>query len=74
MPLTREQLEANIASLNEAIASGVRSASVGGQVVTYNTSASLIAARDDFQNQLTGLLRPARRRFLGVYTGRGYDR
>lgn len=74
MPLSREQLEANIASLNEAIASGVRSATVGGQSVTYNAVAALIAARDDFQNQLTGLLRPARRRFLGVYTGRGYDR
>lgn len=73
MPLTREQIEANIASLNEAIASGVRSATVGGQTLTFNTTASLIAARDDFQNQLNGLVRPARRRFLGVYTGRGYD-
>lgn len=74
MAYTKEQLEANIASLNDAIASGVRSATVGGQTVTYNTTASLIAARDDMQGQLAGLSGVRRpRQSYSFFSGRGYD-
>jgi len=72
--MTSAELIAAISSLNQSIASGVRSATVGGQTVTYNTAASLIAARDDFQRQLNGLTgnrRPSQ--FYGFQNGRGYD-
>lgn len=75
MAYTKEQLEAAVASLNDAIVSGVRSATVGGQTVTYNTTAALREARDDFQNQLNGLNGNRRPRLVGTYYGgRGYDR
>lgn len=75
MPITKEQLEADIASLNGAIGAGVRSATVGGQTVTYNTTDSLIRARNDLQAQLDGLLgKPRRpRQTYTYYGGRGYD-
>lgn len=75
MAQTKEQLEAGIASLNVAIAAGVRSVTLGGQTVTYNTGASLIAARDSLQNQLNGLTGNRKRRIGYItYGGRGYDR
>lgn len=43
--------QADIDNLNHAIATGVRSATVGGDTTTYNTTASLIAARDDLVRQ-----------------------
>jgi len=76
MAITKEQLEADILALNGAIGSGVRSATVGGQTVTYNTSASLIAARNDLQAQLdalNGRRRRTRQTYIN-YGGRGYDR
>lgn len=75
MAYTQQQLEAGIASLNDAIASGVRSALIGGQQITYNTSDSLIRARNDLQNQLNGLLGAGRRsrQAYGFLNGRGYD-
>ena len=75
MAYTKEQLEAAVSSLNDAIASGVRSATVGGQTVTYNTTASLIQARDDLQGKLNDAngYRPPRQTY-GFFGGRGYDR
>lgn len=75
MAYTKEQIEAAISNLNDAIAAGVRSATVGGQTVTYGTSESLRAARDDFQNQLNALLGAGRRsrQAYGFLNGRGYD-
>ena len=67
----------DIDALNAAIASGTRSVTIGDQTVTYNTTASLIAARDDLQRQLAaqdakaaGKVRP--RQVLVQYAGRGY--
>lgn len=72
--MTKDELTAAIKSLNEAIVSGVRSANIDGQTVTYNTSVNLIEARDRFQAQLNGLGQRRRRTTFAVYGGRGYDR
>lgn len=48
-------LRGYITSLNKAIAKGVRSVTLGSQTVTYNTTASLIEARNDMQKRLTRL-------------------
>jgi len=44
--------QSDIDSLNRAIASGTRSVTIGGQTVVYNTTESLIKARNDMQTQL----------------------
>lgn len=69
--------QADIDALNEQIASGVRSATIGDQSITHNTTASLIAARDDLVRQLArqeakaaGKTRP--RQTLIQFNGRGY--
>lgn len=74
MAYTKDELTVMVKGLDAMIVSGVRSATVGGQTVTYNTSASLIAARDGFLNQLNalnGVRRP--RQQYGFQNGRGYD-
>lgn len=70
--------QAMIDALDEAIASGVRSVTVGGDTTTYNTSASMIAARDDMirrkaEQDRVDAGRAARtgRTYLH-YCGRGY--
>lgn len=71
---TPEQLQARVNALNEAIASGLRSVTLGGQTTTYNTTASLIQARDDALGQLnavTATRKPKLSRL--IYAGRGYD-
>lgn len=67
--------QAQIDTLNAAIAAGVRSVLIGGQQVTYNTSASLIQARDNLQAQLNAQNRvePAAKQFYGYQSGRGYE-
>ena len=73
MPVTQEQIDA----LNQAIADGVRQVSLQGQTTVYNTSDSLIKARDDLQDQLNEQelraagKRPSKRTML-FYGGRGY--
>lgn len=67
-----------VAELNAAIASGTRSVTLRGQTVTYNTTTSLIAARDDMRRQLNAALvdptAPRRRTQGYLYqSGRGYD-
>ena len=48
MPVT----QADIDSLNRAIASGTRSVTIGGQTVIYNTTESLIKARNDLRTEM----------------------
>lgn len=45
--------QTDIDALTAAIAKGVRSVTVGGQTVIYNTTESLIKARDDMQALLS---------------------
>lgn len=70
--------QADIDALNRAIADGVRSVTIRGETVIYNTTASLIEARDDQVRQLaaqeaTALQAHRSRRTLLNYAGRGYD-
>lgn len=69
--------QADIDALNEQIASGVRSVTIGDQTITHNPAAALIAARDDMVRQLAvqearaaGKRKP--RQVLICFTGRGY--
>ncbi len=48
MPVQQSDIDA----LNRAIADGVRSVTIRGQTVIYNTTDSLIKARDDQMRQL----------------------
>lgn len=67
--------QADIDNLNAAIASGTRSVTLGGQTVTYNTTASLIEARNDLIKQLNAITitnrRPRTRQI--IFGGRGYQ-
>lgn len=67
--------QADIDNLNEAIASGTRQVTIGGQSVTYQTTASLIAARDDMVKQLAALTATTRRSrsLQAVHGGRGFQ-
>ena len=72
---TEAELQAQVDSLNRAIASGARSVTLGGQTILYNTSDSLIRARDDRLAELNAL-RATKRRPRQTYlfqNGRGYD-
>ena len=80
MAVTQEQIDAQklrVAGLNQMIAEGVRQVTLGDQTITYNTTDSLIRARDDAQEILTameaklaGTARSGRQTQL-VYAGRG---
>jgi hypothetical protein len=69
--------QADIDALNRAIIDGVRQVTINGQTTTYNTTQSLILARDDMQTKLNAeTLRaagkaPNKRQYL-YYEGRGY--
>lgn len=74
MPVTQQDID----TLNLAIRDGVRQVTLGGQTITYNTTASLIQARDDMQTQFNAQqAREAARRPNGrtllYYGGRGYE-
>jgi len=65
--------QADIDALNKAIASGVRSVTLGGQTVIYNTTESLIKARDNLQAQLNAESGKRRSKQTYLYqSGRGY--
>lgn len=70
-----ETLQTYVAALNRAIASGARSVTLGGQTITYNTTDSLIRARDDMLKQLRQQSavssRPSRQSYA-VFGGRDY--
>lgn len=69
--------QADIDALNQAIADGVRQVTINGQSTTFNTTDSLIRARNDLQAKLNAeTLRaegrvPNKRQYL-YYAGRGY--
>lgn len=68
-------IKAKIATLNDMITSGARSVTLGGQTVTYNTTTSLITARNDMVRQLNAA-EATKRRAKQTYlyqAGRGYE-
>lgn len=69
--------QADIDALNQAITDGVRSVTIGGQTTLYNTTESLIKARDDARNELAAATLRAGRRYNRrthlSYAGRGYN-
>ena len=71
MAVTQQDID----NLNAAIAKGVRSVTIGGQTVIYNTTESLIKARNDMQEQLNLLNaqgKPRRNKQMrAYYAGRG---
>lgn len=83
MAVTQETIDAQAAAvtaLNQAIDDGVRQVSIRGQTTTYNTTASLIQARDDASRRLSamraefdGALPPSGRVQYLYHAGRGYD-
>lgn len=87
MPVTPEQIaaqEALILDLNSMVADGVRQVTIRGQTTTFNTTDSLIKARNDARTEL----RRMKAELAGqdgstpgyqgsiqylYYSGRGYD-
>lgn len=71
-------LKAYVASLNRAIARGARSVTLGEQTVIYNTTESLISARNDMLKQLraaevaAGAAPRVSRQTYAVFGGRDY--
>lgn len=70
--------QADIDELNKAIAEGTRQVTIGGQSVTYQTTASLIQARNDLRAEMArdaavaaGTTR--KRQTTLIYGGRGYQ-
>jgi hypothetical protein len=65
----------DIDNLNAAIAAGARSVTLRGKTIIYNTTDSLIAARNDMQDQFAKQsATPRRSRRIQVYfAGRGYE-
>lgn len=65
----------DIDNLNAAIASGTRSVTLGSQTIVYNTTASLIQARDNLRKELAAQARLSRRarQTYAYQNGRGYD-
>lgn len=81
MAPTQEEIDAQrlaVAGLNRMIVDGVRQVTLGDQTITYNTTDSLIKARDDAKDQLTAMERKFAaasaqgRQTQLVYAGRGY--
>ena len=81
MAVTQEQIDAQklrVAGLNQAIDDGVRQVTLGDQTITYNTTDSLIRARDDAQTRLSRMEQKLAAAIGGsprqtqlVYNGRG---
>ena len=71
MAVTQTQIDA----LDDAIASGTRSVTLDGQTVTYNTTASLILARDNLAKRLAEQSQTKKRpKQTYLYqSGRGYN-
>lgn len=70
--------QADIDALNQAIADGVRSVTIRGKTVIYNTTDSLIRARNDQQEMLNAQAEAGKpvgqsRRTLLHHAGRGYS-
>lgn len=72
-----ETLQGYVTNLNKAIATGARSVTLGSQTVTYNSTDSLIKARNDMETRLMDAKAKAvgkrRTGFIQVVQdGRGY--
>jgi hypothetical protein len=70
--------QADIDALNNAIKAGVRSVTIGGQTVIYNTTESLIKARNDMQTTLNAQNAQAagtrrHKQMVLVQSSRGYE-
>lgn len=70
--------QADIDALNQAIIDGVRSVTIGGETTIFNTTDSLITARDDARKELLRSQAAAggrrrNKRTLLTYAGRGYN-
>lgn len=80
MAATQQDIDtqkSRVDALNQAIDDGVRQVTIGDQTLTYNTTDSLIRARDDASRRLATLQadlngRRSRRQVQLVYGGRGY--
>ena len=66
--------QADLDNLNAAIASGTRQVTIGGQTILYQTTASLIQARDDLRAELRAQTSTKKRsrQTIVVHTGRGF--
>lgn len=72
MAYTQQDLE----NIERAIADGVRSVTIGGQTTIFNTTDSLIRARDHIRDELLAEAQRAQRRSrrtMLYHAGRGYD-
>lgn len=74
---TLQELELQLANLNQSITDGVRQVTVGGETTVLNPTDSLIRARNDLKQQIADLqAAEAGRARLRVrklyYAGRGY--
>jgi len=68
--------QADVDALNTAIAEGVRQVTIGGQTVLYQTTESLIKARNDMREELLKATggKAKRSRQIGMYhAGRGHE-
>ena len=71
-------LRTYVEKLTKAIGSGARSVTLGGQTITFNTTASLIEARNDMLKQIAQQEAAAAqvkrsRQTYAVYGGRDYN-
>ncbi len=69
--------QADLDNLNAAIASGTRQVTIGGQTILYQTTDSLIKARDDLRAELrkqeeTAAGKKRSKQTLAYHAGRGY--
>lgn len=69
--------QAHVDALNEAIAAGTRQVTIGSQTILYQTTDSLIKARDDMRAELRAQDESAAgkkrsRQTTVVHAGRGY--
>lgn len=70
MPVTQQDIDtqkSRVDALNQAIDDGVRQVTIGDQTITYNTTDSLIRARNDARDRLLAL----QRRFTGARSAPG---
>jgi hypothetical protein len=75
MAATKDEYLADIEAMRVAIAEGVRQVTIGGKTLTYNTSDSLIKARQmmiDEMNRLYPAENKRSRRSQGYHGGRGF--
>jgi hypothetical protein len=73
---TKEQFEADIEAMRQAIVSGERQVAIGGQSVTYNTSDAIRTARREMIQEMNRLYPSATKRsrqFNGFHAGRGFE-